>query len=543
MSGLVKEIVEQINIDKEVIQVSPKTGIKAIRQLLKNLEEMQEKYNAIYDATMKEIKLRYDRINSIAENEEIEKVQNEILELDNLVLSEAGQTSFEKMELDKLCYHLNGFYKKNLYVINKAIYECVKKFREVGISVTSKDFNISEYANEYMTVLLEEADNGRINSDKVKDAFENVYWKCSNLISPHIVMNIRQIYDQNESNIDKYYKNKTEEVLSSLNVTQKQVEKRKEDLIKKLNDLKGVDGRLILDSFLNNTYSITDYKDERYKLTYENLISKKLNELSLEQKQEMDSNIERLHTNLVEYKTYLDFRFISNDLLELKNQKAKEVEKEKADKKNKKSEYETIQADIKKLAAEIKKDNAELQSNEKPKFPFIFKKKINKKATEKILERDNKILQLKSLYEKLDNSKLKEKINTNLDDSSKILDVFKLASYYYEFLARSIIKEVPDIVENDIDSMIERFRKFVRLYDFSVINHINITEKKELSIVIKDKYKLLGLTLSKENFSDENLEDLISQIQIIDYYNHIKNSNIPIEDIQYEINAKAILKE
>ena len=130
----------------------------------------------------------------------------------------------------------------------------------------------------------------------------------------------------------------------------------------------------------------------------------------------------------------------------------------------------------------------------------------------------------------------------NIDDTSKIIDIFKIASYYYEFLSRSIIKEFPDIAGQEIDDMIERFRKFVRLHDFSVINHINITEKKDISIVIKDKYKLLGLNISKENFSNTGLEDFINQIHVICYYNNIKNSNIPIEDIQYEMNAKPILK-
>ena len=124
----------------------------------------------------------------------------------------------------------------------------------------------------------------------------------------------------------------------------------------------------------------------------------------------------------------------------------------------------------------------------------------------------------------------------------KILDIFKIASYYYEFLARSIIKEFPDITGQEIDDMIERFRRFVRLHDFSVINHINITEKKDISVVIKDKYKLLGLNILKDNFSNAGLDDFISQVHTISYYNDIKNSNIPIEDIQYMMNAKPILK-
>lgn len=541
MSKLVQEIVEQIAIDKEIIEVSPKTGVKQIREFSKKIKEMHEKYQDIYDAVIEEITARYDKINSIVENEEIANVRENILKIDSLVLSESGQTSFEKMGLDKLAYNINGYYKNNLMITNANIYECVKKFREVGVPVTAKDFCISEYVKEYMQVLLIEADMGRIGSEKVKEAFEKVYWKCSDLVT-QILMNIRLIYDQNESEIDSYYKNKTVEVLASLNLTQKQVENKKVDLIKTLNKLKSVDGRLILDTFLNNTYAITDYKPEKYKSTYESIISRELVSLSENEKQDMDSNIEKLYTNLIEYKTYLEFKFLSNEILNLKAIREKEQATEQADKKNKKTEYEKLQAEVKKLGAEISKINTELSQTKKSVFSFLFRKKKNLSSKAKVLDRNNKILQLKDLYTKLDNSKLKQKIIENIDDTSKILDILKIASYYYEFLARSIIKEFPDITAEEIDDMIERFRKFVRLHDFSVINHINVAEKKDISVVIKDKYKLLGLNISKDNFADAGLEDFISQVHIISYYNDIKNSNIPIEDIQYVMNAKPILK-
>ena len=53
---------------------------------------------------------------------------------------------------------------------------------------------------------LEEVEKGDINSDRVQETFEKVYWKSSDLIV-HILVNIRQIYDENEAIIDKYYKN------------------------------------------------------------------------------------------------------------------------------------------------------------------------------------------------------------------------------------------------------------------------------------------------------------------------------------------------
>lgn len=540
MSNIVRELEEQIDIDKEVIDGAPKTGVKQIRELRKILEEMKEKYEAINNAALDEMLMRYNRIDSIESNPEIAKVSDEILSLDKLVLSESGHTSFEKMQLDRLTYNINGYYKKNLTIINKDIIECVLRFKEVGIELSGKDFTISEYANEYMTVLLEEYKNGGdINSERVKDTFEKVYWKSSDLIA-HVLVNIRQIYDLHEPAIDRFYKAKTEEVLRSMNVTQKQVLNKKDELIRKLDALKSVDGRIILDSFLDNTYSIGDYRKDTYENLYEDFVSKKMDFLSEEEKADMDSNFKKLNNNLVEYFNFLDYKFLSDEILHLRLVRLKEIEKEKEDKKNKKTAYDLIKLEIAKISGEIKKLNASLGQEKKG---FFFKKAAPKNDTAIILERDNKVLELKDLYFKLDDAKLKDKIVKNIDETSKVLDVFKIASYYYGFLARAIIRKYPDIVEEDIFKMITKFRKFVRLYRFSVINNININEKKDIAVVIKDKYKLLGLTISKENFEEANLEDLMKKTQIIDYYNDIAKSNIPLEDIQYVMNAKPILKK
>lgn len=547
MNNLVKNLDEQIEIDKEVIELSPKSGVKQIREFKKKLEEMIELYTAINESAMEEIKARYERIDSITMNDEITKVSENIYKLDNLVLSEKGKTSFERMNFDRLTYRINGYYKKNLSIINQDIMACINKFKEVGIKLTGKDFQISEYANEYMTILLEEDEKGDINSDRVKDAFEKVYWKSSDLII-HILVNIRQLYDSNELAIDKYYKNKTEEVLRTLGVTERQVQDKKDELIRKLNALRSVDGRIILDSFIDGRYSIGDYRKDTYSNIYENLTSKSINELDSEQKRIMDENLKKLNNNLSEYTNFLEFKFIFDETLNLKKLR----EKENAANPNVKgkgkvqSNTQLIKNDITKMSAEIKKINDEIREPKTKKFSILslFKKKAlpRKSAGELVLERDNKILELKELYIKLDDSKLKDQINEHITDTSKIYDVFRIASYDYSFLAKTIIKKYKDIVEEDINKMIERFIVFIRLSHFSVLNNINISEKKDIAVVIKDKHKLLGVEISKEHFADANFDEFVKQVQIIDYYNDIERSNIPLEDIQFIINARAVLK-
>ena len=55
-----------------------------------------------------------------------------------------------------------------------------------------------------------------ISSDTLKEKFENMYWKCPDLII-HIELNLRHIYINNKKNIDKYYEKQKQNVLNKLN--------------------------------------------------------------------------------------------------------------------------------------------------------------------------------------------------------------------------------------------------------------------------------------------------------------------------------------
>ena len=195
MKELVESIEKQIDTDKEVIAVLPRNGIKAIKTLLETIKDMTDKYEYLNEMLLKDIENRYDELTTVEENQEIPKIEEEILKYDCAVKNTDTRSSYEKMGLDKIVYNVNGYYKSNLERLNKELIDCVKQFEKVGVKLTAEDFDISEYSKEYMGVLLQEAYNGEINSERIKDAFEKVYWKCSEVVS-HLYANIRYLYDK-----------------------------------------------------------------------------------------------------------------------------------------------------------------------------------------------------------------------------------------------------------------------------------------------------------------------------------------------------------
>ena len=539
MKELVENIEKQITTDKEVISVLPRNGIKAIKTLLKTIQEMTEKYENLNEKLLKEIEERYDNLTTVEENTEIPQIEQEILKYDIAEKNTDTRSSFEKMGLDRVIYNVNGYYKSNLERLNKELIFSIKQFEKVGIKLTADDFCISEYAKKYMEVLLREAYNGDINSEAVKNQFEKVYWECSEVVS-HLYVNIRYIYDKYESQIDRFYNEKAQEILKGLSLTVEDVEERKADLIKKKNQIEETDNKNILDKFYTGSLNINDYKEDNYKRIYTELTDKDVTKLSDIEKNEIDENIDKLNTNLTEYAKYLEYKFLVEQVLQTRQELLKNAEANK-DKKVKKTQYELTKEEIKKLQTEIFKLNSKI---EKPSKGFFERKKAeNKKDSISILQRNNLVLDLKKAYMQLDEEIINQNILQNLDETSSLFDVLKFASSYYGYMAKAMIKNNEDITDKEIGENAEKIRNFINFSNFTVINHVKISDTKELSIIIKDKYKLLGMQLSKENFEEDSIEDLIRKVKIINNYNNIQKSKFSIKDLEYIMNVKEMLKK
>ena len=539
MKELVENIEKQISTDKDVISVLPRNGIKAIKALLQTIKDMTDKYEHFNEMLLKEIETRYDELTAVEENQEIPKIESEIMKYDVAVKNTDARSSFEKMGLDSIVYNVNGYYKSNLERLNKELIKCVKKFEAVGIKLTAEDFNISEYAKKYMQVLLQESYNGNINSELIKNTFEKVYWECSDVVA-HLYVNIKYIYDKYENEIDKFYENKAAEILKEFNSTADGVEEKKSELIRRKKQIEDIDNKIILNKFYTGALNINDYKEENYKKIYLELTSQDVTNLPEEQKAETDENIEKLDNNLSEYSKYCEYRYLIEGILQLRDEELKKIEENK-NKKVKKTEYDISKANVKKITTDIFKLNAKI---EKPKKGLFGKKNTNnKKNSTSILQRNNLILELKKEYMKLDDEIMKQKIVQNIDDTSSVLDVLKLACNYYSFMAKSMIKRNEEITDKEIGETIGKIRDFINYSNFTVINYVKISDTKDLSIIIKDKYKLFGMQVSKENFQEDNIEDLMKKVKIINNYNNIKKSKFSIEDLEFITATKEMQKK
>ena len=67
-----------------------------------------------------------------------------------------------------------------------------------------------------MEIFLEELERGTFPSERLKIKFDDIYWKCPEIIV-HIELNIRNIYLKKEARIDKYFEKGKNELLKKWN--------------------------------------------------------------------------------------------------------------------------------------------------------------------------------------------------------------------------------------------------------------------------------------------------------------------------------------
>ena len=80
---------------------------------------MTEQYEHVNEMLLKDIEERYNDLTAVEENEELPKLEQEILKLDMAIKNTDTRSSFEKMKLDRIVYNVNGYYKSNLERLNK----------------------------------------------------------------------------------------------------------------------------------------------------------------------------------------------------------------------------------------------------------------------------------------------------------------------------------------------------------------------------------------------------------------------------------------
>ena len=515
-----ENILDKINAYQEVLSTMPKNNNKNIEKYNSKIDEILSEYEKYQNSLLSEIKIRYNNAMNIGENENISRIKKEILNYKMILeIMDNTKTSYEKTNLDKEVYRLGKFYKENLEKVNYQIMTCINIFRNIGIEISEEDFCSCPFSKEYMSVFLQEMKIGDVNSDNVKKKFEEIYWKCPDIIV-HIEVLINNIYLKYKKEIDKYYEQKKADTLKKFTINESDIINQYEESEKQLEKIISTDQKTIINKFLSGELHYADYEDDKINKIYSEIIDsevlKKIQENDQNTIEEVNINICKFINSIKEYKYYLQYKFIFNSIKE--KVAAKEDFKEK----------------LKENLKEIDNLEKKLKKNGKP---GLFSKK-----TVNTTEINQTFTQLKEKYRDVSQNAIFSRITETINENSTILQVFICASCFYKFLVDEIIKNIKDITQAEIDNFIEEFRNNIDSPYFTILNNIKMLEEKDIALIIKDRYKLLNFNIEKSDLDEENLDSLLDKLEKIQIKNNVDKSGLTIQKIKSICEYDKILK-
>lgn len=468
---MLNEYKNKIELQKEVLSSLPRNNNKNNKSYQAKIEELLGEYQIDKEVVEEEITKRKNRYLSLEDDKNIDNLTKKIdLLLPQLPILNKYNSSYEKSNLDIILYELGHFYKTDLDKVNKDINEALDIFKKVGVPLTVEDFSYSYHSSNYMKKYLSSEEKEELKKD-----FENIYWKCPDIIT-HITLNFKYLYCKNKKKFDTYY-DTLEEDLSNKKV----LEEYKELYINRSTLIRN-NAYLMQKNLLEGKLNISDYTLDKVNKAYSYLLEGHRTEKT-------NNDIEKLYYSIIEYKNYLEFDYIISDIKELYKDKDKY-----------KNIYNSKKKEIDKIERIILKNNKKI-------LKLVVKNKINKidVLNSKVNIDINK---LKILYEELERNYFLEKIAT-LEEDTTIYDILLLADSNYNYLIELLKNKEKDIQE------IEKLRLFVyNPYNY-ILNNILLSEEKDISILIMDRYNLFGFDLTKEKLEKDNIDNLIKQLEVI----------------------------
>lgn len=515
----ITEMLEKIDIEKQLLSLMPKNNDKNISKYLEKIHELTKEYTKYQNDVEKVLKKRYEKATNVDKSGEIENLEIRLNTIEKtLYLLSENKTSYEKMELDKIIYKIGKFYKGNLENINEQIEQYIKRFASVGINLELSHFNYSIYVEQYMETFFEEMEKGNKNSNKLKTIFEEIYWKCPDIII-HIELNLRNIYLRKQMQIDKYFEKEKSNLLKQWEKTTKEIINTYMGIKVQKRDAKLQDKKMLLQQFIKGELNIDNYTDEKVESYYSKILSNKI-DINYE---EIQKSILEFLNSLYEYKNYMNFQFIIDDM--------KKIYKEKD--KYKKS-YEENKKKIIELEKKLKKINKKISGK------GLFGKK--NKEVKQSAEQNQIILELKKTYKELEKNKFYNKIYNNIEDNSTIYDILNLANSYYNYLTNCMIENNKTITQEKMDEQIKNLNEFLNNPFNNIITNLTITDEKDIAMIIKDRYQLLNFNVKQEDLNGKNLDNLITLLENIVIGFCLKNTGLEVQNIKEILKIKDTLK-
>lgn len=405
----------------------------------------------------------------------------------------------------------------SLNMINNTFLNIIKIFDDASIKLSVSDFTYSMFTEKYMSVFLDNIEKNNRFEEVMKKCFDSIYWECPDIIK-QLKLNFWSLLEKYEEKLKIYTDTVSYQLLQKTGYDKSTLIDKYLSNVNKYNLEVSRDEFYNLESFLSKKKNVLDYLDgsaTRVKNLDQFVIDGEFKDIE-DSSKFYDNMVELAHTLSV-LKLYYRYEFIIKDIQDKYSKK----DANKSVFANKLKEIKTEEGKRKKLY------NDYLKACGKNLFHKVNEEKIKSNK----LAINEEILKLDTLYNELHDLEIVELINKKVNSTDSLYDLFSLSYESYYYLEKMFNEHFKDSDDYSFEEELNKYFDFIYSPYNDFLKKINGFSMVDVSSVITDKYRLLGINVTNDNISVDNLDSFMDSVNYVKFIDDILKGDLSFDDI------------
>lgn len=508
----------KLELESGTKKMKEKFHKSAVKERNEYVEEQIKKFDKYQVEVYRLLKLRVNSLLPSDKSNHYDSLKKNIEKEKQIIVFNNSDYSIDfKLGIFKLISSIDINDDVSLNTINNTFLNIIKIFEDASIKLTISDFTYSMFTEKYMHVFLDNIEKNNRFEEVMKKCFDSIYWECPDIIK-HLKLNFWSLLEKYEEKLKIYTDTVSYQLLQKT----------------------GYDKSILIDKYLSNVnkYNLEVSRDEFYNL--ESFLSKKKNVLDyldgsatrvknldqfvidgefkdIEDSSKFYDNMVELAHTLSVLKLYYRYEFIIKDIQDKYSKK----DANKSVFSNKLKEVNTEEGKRKKIY------NDYLKACGKNLFHKVNEEKIKSNK----LAINEEILKLDTLYNELHDLEIVELINKKVNSTDSLFDLFSLSYESYYYLEKMFNEHFKDSDDYSFEEELNKYFDFIYSPYNDFLKKINGFSMVDVSSVITDKYRLLGINVTNDNISVDNLDSFMDSVNYVKFIDDILKGDLSFDDI------------
>lgn len=508
----------KLELESGTKKMKEKFHKSAVKERNEYVEEQIKKFDKYQVEVYRLLKLRVNSLLPSDKSNHYDSLKKNIEKEKQIIVFNNSDYSIDfKLGIFKLISSIDINDDVSLNTINNTFLNIIKIFEDASIKLTISDFTYSMFTEKYMHVFLDNIEKNNRFEEVMKKCFDSIYWECPDIIK-HLKLNFWSLLEKYEEKLKIYTDAVSYQLLQKTGYDKNSLIDKYLGNVNKYNLEVSRDEFYNLDSFLSKKKNVLDYLDgsaTRVKNLDQFVIDGEFKDIE-DSSKFYDNMVELAHT-LGVLKLYYRYEFIIKDIQDKYSKK----DANKSVFSNKLKEVKTEEGKRKKIY------NDYLKACGKNLFHKVNEEKIKSNK----LAINEEILKLDTLYNELHDLEIVELINKKVNSTDSLYDLFSLSYESYYYLEKMFNEHFKDSDDYSFEEELNKYFDFIYSPYNDFLKKINGFSMVDVSSVITDKYRLLGINVTSDNISVDNLDSFMDSVNYVKFIDDILKGDLSFDDI------------